>query len=148
MSIGRTRRLPLGITTDSRLGAVRRRLRILGVIAAICVVAAAGLLVAKETHELAAAKPAYAPTAERSPAIGPRPAEDLASPAATEAPRLSAEPPGVAAPATISPNATEPSLKSASERAWTPEGPTQPAVVAPDPPSPPTVLRGAGIKPR
>src|SRR5690348_575220 len=96
MSIG-TRRVPLGITTDSRRGAMRRRLRTLAAIAAICVVAAAGFLFAQRTYESIAAKPPHAPTAERSPAIGPTPVEGLASVSVTEVQHRATQPPAVGA---------------------------------------------------
>jgi hypothetical protein len=92
MSIGTARRLPIGITTDSRRGALRRRLRTLATIVAMGIVAAAGFLVEQTTYKSIAAKPTYAPTAERSPAIEPMPVEGLASLPVAEVQHRAAQP--------------------------------------------------------
>jgi len=140
MSIGRTRRLPLGITTDSRRGAIRRRLRTLATIAAICVVTAAGFLVAKKIYELAA-KLAYAPTAEGSPAIGLTPAEGLTSPAVTEFQRRAAQTPAVGAKVQPPASAQQPppAAAEAAPAALTPalvQPPAQAPAAAADMPGP------------
>jgi hypothetical protein len=117
MSVGTTRHLPLGITTDDRRGVIRRRWRTLATIVAMCLIATAGFLVAEKGYELLAAKQAYVPAAESSPPAVRTPAEAPGAPAVTEPAPAAAEPPAMSIPAPMSPNAS----KLVSEPAATPE---------------------------
>ena len=114
---------PLGITTGTRWGAARWRR--VAIVCALCALVPAGVLVTERAYRLWTAKPAARPSFGE--AVGPAgvPIEALPEPKATEP---------VVAP--MSPN-----------RSAVTEAATVPAA-APEPPSPPTVLRGAGIKPR
>ena len=140
MSAGTTRQLPLGITTDDRWGASRRR-RILMTICSMCAVAAVSFLIAEKAHDVIVSRSATAPVAATSPVAG---RAWRGAGAVTEAPRAPAEPAEVVIPGPISPSAAAASTKPPSE----PEPPTVPAVAPPEPPGPPTVLRGASIRPR
>jgi hypothetical protein len=119
---------PLGITTEIRWGAARWRR--LAVFCAVCALVPAGVLIAETAHRLwssGAAAVVEAPvgtarvaTPTGAPDRAPKTSEPAAAPAA--APMPSARPAGI-----------EPAMVPAS---------------IPEPSSPPTILRGAGIKPR
>lgn len=125
MSIGTTQYLPLGITVYHRRGPTRRR-RVL-VVCAACTVGMAGyLIVDRITAKLANERVADFRRAAEAPAKSPS-----ISPAA-DAPIFTAP---------IQP-ATAPNPSSAAAA-------VEPASVPdPEPPSLPTIIRGAGIRPR
>ena len=121
---------PLGITTDTRWGVARWRR--VAAICAVCALVAAGVLIAERAHRLWTAHSGAGSTPAEAPVSAAR------VPVPTEAPNRV---PKVGEPAVV-PTAT-------------PLTPARPAVVeatmpasVPEPSSPPTVLRGAGIKPR
>ena len=133
MEIGTPRYLPLGITTDDRWGAARRRRLV--VICALCALAAACFVIAEKARDLMTTKSADAGV---SPGMAEAPVKLPHVPATTEAPNFAAT--ATAATVTV-PAPSSPSAAAAIE------APTVPAA-APEPPSLPTVLRGAGIKRR
>ena len=120
---------PLGITAGTRWGAARWRR--LAVICALCALLAAGVLIAERAHRLWTTYSGAGPTpVETSVSAG--------APMPTEIPNRE-------------PRTSEPALVPTAA----PLSPTRPAVVEATmpvslaaPSSPPTVLRGAGIKPR
>jgi hypothetical protein len=122
MTIGTTEYLPLGITAYRRRDNTRRRWQAIG---ALCVIATA-LLIATKAHELIALTPGDTELASPPPA-------PAGSPAVTDIPRQEVTGPEVVGTPIPPP----------SSAAVEPAG-----VSAPEAPSPPTVLRGAGIKPR
>ena len=138
MGIGTARYLPLGITTDDRWGAARRRRLV--AICALCALAAAGFAIAEAAHDLMRTKPAEDVRADGVNRGTPE--------AAPKLPRVppEARAPSLAATATEPPTAPVAAPMSAGAAAAI-ELPTMPAP-APEPPSLPTVLRGAGIRPR
>lgn len=146
MSVGTTRQLALGITTDDRRGAIRRRWGALATITVMGLVAGAGFLMAEKAYELISAKPAYGPSVESNPGLGRTLATPPAALAVIDAPRPATEPPGMTASAPMSQVAAEPASEPVA-RSGPPVPVVVPAAAAPEPPSPPTVLRGAGIKP-
>jgi hypothetical protein len=139
MGIGTPRYLPLGITTENRWGAARRRRLV--AICALCALAVAGFVIAEKAHDLMVMKSADAPAVGVSSG-SKAPIEPRSVQPPTEAPNLAAkatEPTTVPVSAPSSPGAAAP-IEPASMPA--------PAAAEPEPPSLPTVLRGAGIKPR
>ena len=134
MGIGTPRYLPLGITTDDRWGAARRRRLV--AICALCALVMAGFVIAEKVHDLMITKSAESTAAGVSP--GPEaPITPRSTQPPTEAPSLT-----TATAATVPvPVPSSPSPAAAIEAATVP-------AAAPEPPSVPTVLRGAGIKPR
>jgi hypothetical protein len=135
MGIGTSRYLPLGITTDDRWGAARRRRLV--AICALCALAAAGFVVAEKASDLMATRSADAQSAGISPGMAEAPVKP---PATTEAPNFAAT--------AILPETVPVAVPSPPSAAAAIEPASMPAPAAPEPPSPPTVLRGAGIKPR
>jgi hypothetical protein len=134
MAIGTPRYLPLGITTDDRWGAARRRRLV--VICALCALTLAGLVTAETAYDLMTTNSADT----RADGVSPGTAEALVKPPATT------ETPNFAATATL-PETVPVAAPSPSSAAAAIEAPAVPAAT-PEPPSLPTVLRGAGIKPR
>ncbi len=61
MGIGTARYLPLGITTEDRWGAARRRRLV--AICLLCALAVAGFVIAEKAHDLMVTKSADAPAA-------------------------------------------------------------------------------------
>lgn len=121
MTIGTTEYLPLGITAYRRRGYTRRRWQIIG---AMCVIATA-VLIAVKAQELITFKPADALVAGTPPIPAGFPAATESSKAAT------------AVEAVIAP------IPPPSSGVVEPAGGS-----TPEPPTPPTVLRGAGMKAR
>jgi hypothetical protein len=131
MAIGTTRYLPLGISTNDRWGIARWRR--LAALCALVAVAAAGFVIAEKAFELTTMKP---PTKEADSVDHGAPATPTEAPAvppATEASGLTE--------ASIPPTVPVPGLVDGATELHVP-------AAAPEHPEPPTVLRGAGIKPR
>jgi hypothetical protein len=123
MGIGTARSLPLGITTDARWGAARRRR--LPAICALCALAAAGVLIAETVRHLMSTNSDDARATVVDRGTQP-PTEALTLTTATGA---------------IVPISSAPIPAAAIDPASVP-------AVVPEPPRVPTVLRGAGVKPR
>lgn len=131
MGIGTARYLPLGITTDDRWGAARRRR--LAAICALFALAATGFVIAETAHDRMTTKP----TDARADGVSPGTAKAPVRPAATT------EAANFVATATL-PETVPVTAPNAAEAI---EAPTVPGA-PPEAPSLPTVLRGAGSKPR
>lgn len=134
MGIGTSRYLPLGITTDDRWGAARRR-RLLA-IWALSALAVAVVVIAESAHDLMTANSADARTAIVNRGTPEVPVKPRSTQPPTEEPSFAA-------------TATEPAIlpvpAPGSPSAVAIEPPTVSAAL-PDPPSVPTVLPGAGKK--
>ena len=124
--------LPLSITTETRWGAARWRR--VAVICALSALGAAGFAIAEKAADVVNARSAAAPPVGVSPGIVQAPLTAPSQQPATEA-----------APATATVAITTPLSPSSAVLSAKPD--STPAA-APEPPSSPTVLRGAGIKPR
>src|SRR4051812_23531758 len=135
MAIGTVRHFPLGISTEDRWGAARRR-RLLA-ICAICALVAAGFAIVGRAR-LITMKPV---DAGRRPATSEAPVEPPGVWYKTEKPDQTQ----VVTEAAIAPLAAPVSPDTAAQ-IESPRSSTR--ALAPEPPRPPTILRGAGTNPR
>jgi hypothetical protein len=134
MAIGTTRYFPLGISTEDRWGAARRR-RLMA-ICAVCALVAAGFAIVGKAR-LITMKPV---DAGLRPGTSESPVEPPGAWYKTEGPDQAQ----VVTEVAIAPLAATVSPSTAAQMD-SPTGSTP--ALAPQPPSPPTILRGAGTKP-